>query len=187
MKGRLIPRRRSKIVGIGGFHKPHPGYIYFQRKRENKIENDSDVNKKKGIKKKTNLTKNKKKKKKQEKEETESEEEEETESEDDSDDKDSDKDTEKVNQTGNGYPLIMTMPMTEKFFGYSRVGPDSRWPGGKFHPNEYMQQQEILKDKERWESMNRDLQLEDKERREALKRPFDFSRSSHGCSRRRCY
>ena len=69
MKGRLIPRRRSKIVGIGGFHKPHPGYIYFQRKRENKIENDSDVNKKKRIKKETNLTKNKEKKKKEEKEE----------------------------------------------------------------------------------------------------------------------
>ena len=69
MKGRLIPRRRSKIVGIGGFHKPHPGYIYFQRKRENKIENDSDVNKKKRIKKETNLTKNKEKKKKEEEEE----------------------------------------------------------------------------------------------------------------------
>ena len=77
----------------------------------------------------------------------------------------------------------MTMPMTEKFFGYSRVGPDSKWHG----PTENMQQQAILKDKERWESMNRDLQLEDKERREALKRPFDFSRSSHGCSKRRCY
>ena len=69
MERRLIPRRRSKRAGIGGFNNPLRCYIYFQRKRENKIENDSDVNKKKRIKKETNLTKNKEKKKKEEKEE----------------------------------------------------------------------------------------------------------------------
>ena len=104
MERRLINWRRSRI-GIGGFNNPLPP-IYIQLKRENKIENNSEDNKKMRIKKETNLTKNKEEKKKEDEEEEEeteseieSESDTETESETeeyDSDDTDSDEDTEKV-------------------------------------------------------------------------------------------
>ena len=105
MEQRLINWRRSRRVGTGGFNNPLPP-IYIQLKRENKIENNSDDNKKMRIKKETNLTKNKEEKKKEDEEEEEeteseieSESDTETESETeeyDSDDTDSDEDTEKV-------------------------------------------------------------------------------------------
>ena len=97
--------KRRNIGGIGGFNKPLPPIngIYFDRKMETKIENDSHVNNKKRIKKDTNLTKNKETKKKEETQtsssdeqetETESETDTETESETEEDDSSTDLDVE---------------------------------------------------------------------------------------------